>query len=97
MPQAVIYATAAFLFLGALPLPYGFYVLLRLVACVVFAFAAYVSVGRGHKTLPWFLGFLALVFNPIIQVHFSKEVWALVDIGSAIFLLAVSKRLTSKS
>lgn len=91
MPVAVIYICAAMLFLGAAPLPYGYYTLLRLVACGVFAFAAFVAYGRKNKVLPWVYALLALVFNPIIKVHLPKELWAFVDIGAGVLLLATAK------
>ncbi|MDZ4211263.1 MAG: DUF6804 family protein [Methylotenera sp.] len=97
MPTAVIYICAAMLFVGAAPLPYGYYMLLRLVACGVFAFAAFVSFDRKNKTLPWVYGLLALLFNPIIKIHLPKEVWAFVDVASAILLLATAKVVKSNA
>lgn len=97
MPIGVIYAAAAMLFLGAAPLPYGYYMLLRLVACGVFAFAAFIAFDRKHKALPWVYGFVALVFNPIIKIHFPKEMWAAVDIASGIFLLATAKAVKANA
>ena len=88
MPVALIYICATMLFLGATPLPYGYYTLLRLVVCGVFAFAAFVAYGRNAKVLPWIYGLIALLFNPIIKVHFPKTVWELLDIAAAILLLA---------
>ena len=46
MPVAVIYITAGMLFLGAAPLPYGYYMLLRLVVTGVCVWAAFVSYER---------------------------------------------------
>lgn len=91
MPIAVIYICAVMLFIGAAPLPYGYYTLLRLVACGVFAFAAFVSFERKNKILPWVFCLLALLFNPIIKVHLPKEAWALVDIAAGVFLLVTAK------
>jgi len=97
MPTAVIYICAAMLFVGAAPLPYGYYTLLRLVACGVFAFAAFVSFDRKHKTLPWVYVLLALLFNPIIKVHLPKEVWAFVDVAAAILLLTTAKNVKANA
>jgi len=91
MPIAVIYAAAAMLLLGAATLPYGYYMLLRLVACGVFSFAAFIAFDRKHKVLPWVYGFMALVFNPIIKIHLPKEIWSVVDIASGVLLLATTK------
>lgn len=97
MPPAVIYISAAMLFLGAAPLPYGYYMLLRLVACGVFAYAAFIAYERKNKTLPWVLGLMALIFNPIIKIHFPKEVWAFVDVAAAILLLATAKEVKTNA
>lgn len=95
MPKPLIYIAAGLLFLGALPLPYGYYMLLRLVACGVFAWAAYITYERSEEVLPWVFGVLAITFNPIFKIHLPKELWAAVDICSGIFLLAVSEKLSS--
>ena len=97
MPTAVIYITAAMLFLGAAPLPYSYYMLLRLVACGVFAFAAFIAFDRKSKALPWVYGFMALVFNTIIKIHFSKEMWAVVDIAAGVLLLATAKAVKTNA
>lgn len=73
MPKAVIYITVGFLVLAVLPLPYGYYTLLRLIVFGVFGWAAYISFARHEKILPWIFIVLALVCNPIIQVYFPKE------------------------
>ncbi|RXZ44258.1 DUF6804 family protein [Crenobacter cavernae] len=91
MPAAVIYVCAAMLFVGAAPLPYGYYMLLRLVVCGVFAFAAFVAFDRKSKVLPWVYGFMALVFNPFVKIHFPKEMWAVVDVAAGVLLVATAK------
>jgi len=97
MPTAVIYVTSAMLFLGVAPLPYGYYMPLRLVACGVFAFAAFIAFDRKSKALPWVYGFLALVFNPISKIHFPKEMWAVVDVAAAVLLLATAKAVKTNA
>lgn len=93
MPKQVIYLAVGFLLLGVLPLPYGYYTLLRLIACAVFAWAAYVSFENKEALLPWIFIILALLFNPLIKVYLSKDIWAVIDVCSAIFLLIVSPKL----
>jgi len=97
MPTAVIYISAGMLFLGAAPLPYGYYMLLRLVACGVFAFAAFIAFDRKSKVLPWVYGLLAVLFNPIIKIHLPKEVWAFVDVAAGILLLATAKAVKTNA
>lgn len=89
----IIFLAAGFLLLGILPLPYGYYSLLRLIACAVFAWAAYITFENNEALLPWVFIVLALLFNPVIKVYLSKEIWAVIDGCSAIFLLIVSPKL----
>lgn len=88
MPPAVIFIASGMLFLGAAPLPYGYYMLLRLVACAVFVWAAFVAHSRKRQVLPWVLVVAALLFNPFMKVHFRKDVWAPLDIAAGVLLLA---------
>lgn len=91
MPAPAIYICAAMLFLGAAPLPYGYYTLLRLIACGVFAFAAFLAHERKHEVLPWVYGLLAVLFNPVVKIYLPKEAWVFVDIGAGILLLVTAK------
>jgi hypothetical protein len=93
LPKSLIYIVSGLLFVGALPLPYGYYMLLRLVVCGIFAWAAYITYERKKDVLPWVFGILAIMFNPIMKIHLPKELWAVVDVCSGIFLLAVSTEL----
>ncbi|MBD3790440.1 MAG: hypothetical protein IE885_08810 [Campylobacterales bacterium] len=93
MPRVVIFIAAGMLFIGVLPLPYGYYMLLRFVACGVFAWAAFITYEKNEEVLPWVFGILAVVFNPLIKIHFPKELWAVIDFCSGLFLLLISKRL----
>ncbi len=89
MPKQLIYIAAGFLFVGIFPLPYGYYMLLRLLACVVFAWAAYIAFERNEKYLTWILVILAIVFNPIFKIHFPKELWVVIDFVSGVFLVLI--------
>lgn len=93
MPVAVIYIAAVILILGAAPLPYGYYTLLRLVATGVFIWAATVSYKRKEPVLTWVFALLAIVFNPILKIHFPKEIWAVIDVGAGLLLLAVRAKI----
>ena len=91
MQGSVIYVSAALLFLGTAPLPYGYYTLLRLVARGVFAFAAFIAHERKNQVLPWLYGLTAVLFNPIVKIPLPKEAWVFVDIGAGVLLLVTAK------
>ena len=93
MPVAPIYIISALLLLAAVPLPYGYYMLLRISACGFFIWAAVITYEKQSQYLPWVFGLLALLFNPIIKIHLPKELWAAIDIASAIFILVVRQKL----
>lgn len=96
MPVVVIYIAAGMLFIGVAPLPYGYYALLRIVATVVFAWAAYVAYERKEKNIPWVLGLVAIIFNPLIPIHLPIVVWKILDIVAGIGLLALKPRIQQK-
>tara|TARA_B100000315_G_scaffold210427_1_gene206698 strand:+ start:17091 stop:17393 length:303 start_codon:yes stop_codon:yes gene_type:complete len=93
MPVTFIYLIAGMLFVGVLPLSDGYYEMLRLVSCASFGFVAFVSYDRQEKNLPWIYGFLALIFNPIIEFQFTKEMWDVVHIVAGILLLANKEKI----
>lgn len=93
MPKPLIYIAAGFLLIGVLPLPYGYYMLLRFIACGVFAWAAYIAFERNENILPWVFIVLAIVFNPILKIHFPKEMWAVIDFCSGIFLIFIRGKI----
>ena len=93
MPPIVIYVAVGMLWIGAAPLPYGYYTLLRLVVTIVFVWAAYVAYQGKHSILPYAYGLLALLFNPIVPIYLDKTLWAVMDILAGIFLLATLRHL----
>jgi len=95
MPIAIIYIAGAVLIAGALPLPYGYYTMLRFVGCAVFTFVAYVGFNRKAKNLPWAYALLAVAFNPFIKVHFQKELWMVMDVVAGALLLITARRIRS--
>lgn len=94
MPRGLILAAAAMLLGGLAPLPYGYFTLLRLVACITLAWAAFVAHRRHVPAMPVIFGILALLFNPLIPVHLSRGAWGMIDAGTALLLMAFASPLT---
>ena len=79
---------AAGVLLGALGRhPYGYYTLLRWVVCGVSAFAAFRATEFKKTGWAWALAIVALIFNPLVPVHLSRETWAFVDVTTAVLIL----------
>ena len=87
---------AVLAFIGALSLPYGYYQFLRVVVCswAVWALAETWKTEKGE--VRWLLIGLALLFNPIRSIHFTKPVWACVDVATGAALLWYSRRGSAK-
>ena len=94
--RVVLYAAAAVIDVGVLPLPYGYYRFLRVIAVLAFAYAAYVA----FSTRSWVTLALAivavLVFNPVVPLHLPKDAWACIDAASAAYLAILAKHVQTQ-
>lgn len=86
LPAAVWLVPAVALLIALAPLPYGYYTLMRIVVCGAAAFIAYSVYQRQGKVSVWVLvmGGMVLLFNPLIPIHLSREIWAPIDVISAL-------------
>jgi len=83
---------AIMLFVAIAELPYGYYQILRWVVCGVAIYIAYMAYRWRKVWATWVFGFVAALFNPIIPVHLTKEIWQPIDVICAI-LFALSPLL----
>ena len=91
MPRPLIAVMIVMLGIALLPIRwYGYYILLKLVVCggCVFLANAY---DDGRKHLVWFMGGLAVLYNPIIRFPLGRELWMVINILTIIVLIAVMK------
>jgi hypothetical protein len=73
--------------------PYGFYQLLRIVVTGTAGYVAVQTVNR-RQFWPWIMGGIAILFNPILPISFTREQWQPIDFGVAvIFLIALIQTL----
>ena len=80
MEKKFIYGGAALsCLLAVLPLPYGFYTFLRLAVSVAGVFAA-IELRREDNFLWLLFGAIVLLFNPIIPIYLTREVWFPIDL-----------------
>jgi len=89
----VVIAAAVLCFAAVADLPYGFYRLLRWVACSVGTILAVEAFRRGRISWAWGFGIVAVIFNPLIPFSFEKDVWRFLDAGAGVvFLLGLKSR-----
>lgn len=95
MHISIIYITALMLTIGAFPLPYDYYMLLRIVVTSVFIWAAMINNEKNNLKLMWICIGIALLFNPFIKVHLTSNIWGIIDIITAIFLIGIRGKIKS--
>ena len=92
VPKSFIVMMMVMLGIALLPIRYyGYYVLLKIVICGGCAFLAAIAYGDGRKYLVWFMGGLAVLYNPIIRFPLGRELWMVINILTIIVLIAVMK------
>lgn len=78
------------LFLAIPKLPYGYYTLLRWVVTISALFSAWVVHDSEHTFWVFLMGGIAILFNPIIPVHLTKDIWVIIDlIVATLFLVSI--------
>ena len=71
-----------------LPMPYGYYQVLRWVCCIGFLFLGLPA--EGNRKLIWFV--LAGVYNPIVPVHAGRELWMVINLVTAGWLFLAYRK-----
>ncbi|PIV39883.1 MAG: hypothetical protein COS29_00215 [Candidatus Omnitrophica bacterium CG02_land_8_20_14_3_00__42_8] len=80
--------SATFLFLAMFSSwPYGFFTLLRLVVFGTTVYLSWLAYKSERQSWTWVFGFIALIFNPLIPLHLGRDLWVVVDLLVAVFLI----------
>lgn len=75
---------AEMLLFAATPLPYVYYQVLRWLTCGVGVFVAFEAYRCRKIWAVCIFGLIAILFNPIVPIHLSKEQWWLPDFVCAL-------------
>lgn len=83
-------APAMLLLVATFHLPYGYYTFTRIVACSAACFLAILVIRERRSVNSWaaLLIAMAILFNPLIPIHFSRATWFYLDIIAAVAFLA---------
>ena len=78
--------------IGLLPVPYGYFVLLRLFLCGVSLY--FLTRPRGvREAEKWVLGGLALLYNPVFPIELgSKSLWSAINVATVIWFWTLKRR-----
>lgn len=88
LPSLIARVLAAIMLVWALDRhPYDYYTLLRWITCGVSAYMAWYSAELAKDGWVWIFGITALLFNPLIPVHLSRDTWAVIDLAAAALMV----------
>ena len=75
------------LFVCLLDMPYGYYVLVRFISMIAFAFFAYEAYEQKNQRDLIIFIVLALLFQPFEKIALGRELWNVVDVVVAVYLI----------
>ena len=93
MTGGVRYFVSALLLFGAFNLPYGYYTFLRIAVTLYTLLLAFYAHDRSKTNIVILFIGIAILFNPLIPIYLSKDIWRIIDIVTAILLLAIPQIL----
>lgn len=78
--------TVIALLLCLAPMPYGYYMLVRIATMIAFGMMAY-SYAKGRKEgMAWICIAVILLFQPFLKIPLGRVLWNYVDVVAAIFI-----------
>ena len=93
-PQIVpVILAAIMLLLALLRWPYDYYRVLRWVTCAAAVFVAYCGWTWKQQWATWLFGVVAVLFNPLIPIHLTRDIWQVIDVvvaGMFVLVLALA-------
>lgn len=83
---------AVALLICLLPMPYGYYTLVRFAAMIILGCMAYGFYKEEKQTLCIIAGSLALLFQPLVKITLDRITWNIVDVLLAIALMVLWRK-----
>jgi len=78
------------------PLPYGFYTLNRIIT-TLFATIGSLQTWEMKPIISRVLVFVAILFNPFIPIHLTREIWQYIDVAASLpFLILIFSKWGSR-
>ena len=86
--RAVWLVPIALTLVALAPLPYGCYVFLRIALCFAAAYLAWSEHQETKSVNAWIVGLviLAILYNPIVPIHLTREIWSVINVATVLFL-----------
>ena len=90
--QKIQVTGAAVLLLCVLPLPYGFFMLVRVAMTIIGGYLAYKYYEKDNTTLVLIFCGIALLFQPFFRIALGRELWLVIDVAISILLLVLAAK-----
>lgn len=91
--RVCVFAIALLLF-ALLPLPYGYYQVMRWFVCAASVIIAYRYFKRDQRlNIATLFIFLAVLYNPLETVHLGKYIWSAANLLTVLYFLYVYRDL----
>jgi hypothetical protein len=75
---------AALSLIALAPMPYGYYTLLKIAVTGCAGVTAYLKYQNSDRSLLlWTCVIVAILFNPIIPIHLTREIWMFFNVAVA--------------
>lgn len=78
------------LFVAVFSWPYSYYMFLRVV--IFFTSIYLVTQLQEHKEWKWIFIFMAILYNPLFEIHLTRGLWTPINIASALLFFSVPKK-----
>jgi uncharacterized membrane protein len=68
--------------------PYGYYIVLRWICCATLGWLWWRAYKMDRPNSAWLFGVSALVYNPVIRVHATREFWGVLNAITIVIFIA---------
>ncbi len=87
----------AMLLIALTRMPYGYYMLLKVVTCAIFIGYATHLRSAANPMLYVSAWLLALMYNPLIPFHLGRQTWSVVNIATIVIAWLIARVIRSAS
>lgn len=88
--QKIQLVGAIILMLCIIPMPYGFYTIIRFVITIISVYLAYTYQKQAKRELAISFIAIAFIFQPFIKLVLGREIWLILDVLVAVYLLVLT-------
>lgn len=88
----ICYILCAMLVLAIFAMPHGYYTFLRICIFLGAGYFAYKMFGDDIKgKIPYTLGAITILFNPIIPIYLDRQLWTIIDLACAVLFFVLGR------